>query len=145
MILKYKKVIFLLFFISISIFASSLDVEREICKKVIHGVFQEKSDIKVWSDSQNCQEILTNTSFEFVKTPQEADILILTHYEKILVDKPIFVRKYYLLQKYKKRAIGGFYWQKGRPNIIFVKKSLDKFAITLPDELQKYIEDSDEY
>ena len=108
-------------------------------------MFQEKSNIKVWSNSQKCQTVLTDTSFIFVKTPQEADILIVTHYEKILVDKPIFVRKYHLLQKYKKRAIGGFYWQKGRPNIIFVKKSLDKFDIILPDKFQKYIEDTDEY
>ncbi len=145
MIVKYKKALFLLLFIYSSIFASPLDIEKQICKRIVHGAFQEKTSIKVWSDVKKCHNILTDSSIIFVKTPQEADILVVSHEENILANKPIFVRKYYLLKKYKERAIGGFYWQKGRPNIIFIKKNLKKFSISIPDEFKKYIEDSYEY
>lgn len=145
MVIKYKKIFLLLLLIYSSIFASSLDIKQQICRRILHGVFQEKADIKVWSDTKNCHNVLADSSIVFVKTPQEADILVVSHEENILADKPIFVRKYYLLKKYKERAIGGFYWQKGRPNIIFIKKNLKKFSISIPNEFRKYIEDSYEY
>jgi len=41
---------------------------------------------------------------------------------------------------YKKDIVGGFYWQKGRPNILFLKDNIDKYNIKLPSSMKQYIE-----
>ena len=141
MLSKYKNILFLFILISSILFASSAEIEKKICNKLLEMIFQEKSSIKIWHNSKNSYKILNHNKFIFVKTPDFADILIVDHYEEILADKPIFVRKYHLLKKYRDRAIGGFYWQKGRPNIIFIKDNLEKYGINIPDKLKKYIEE----
>jgi len=117
------------------------DIERKICTQLISAIFQNKKTIKVYSlCPQLSQKNTKDSHIILVNTPQQADLIITNKYVDFTVDKPIFVRKYYLLQKYKNRAVGGFYWQKGRPNIIFEEKSLKKFDITLPERFQQYIE-----
>jgi len=53
--------------------------------------------------------------------------------------KLTFTNKYRLFMK-EDRIIGAFFWQKGRPNIIFGKKRLERENITLSADFQKYIE-----
>jgi len=122
-------------------FAYIHNAEREICTQLLSAIFQNKKVIKVYS---TCPEISQNNTTDskiiLVDTPKKADLIITNKYIDIQSNKPIFVRKYYLLKKYKKRAIGGFYWQKGRPNIIFEGKNLKKFNIILPDNFQRFIE-----
>ncbi len=118
------------------------EVEQKICNKILLSIFKEKRFIKVWFNSRNPYKNLKDKKFLFVEIPDQADILIVDHYEDILADKPIFVKKYHLLRKYKNRAIGGFYWQKGRPNIIFLKSNLQKYNIKLPDEFSRYVEEN---
>ncbi|WOE69471.1 hypothetical protein RZR97_10200 [Hydrogenimonas thermophila] len=134
----------LMFFILLSIFAfgSMQEIEQKICNKILLSIFKEKRFIKVWYNSKNHYKNLKDKKFLFVEIPDQADILIVDHYEEILADKPIFVKKYHLLRKYKNRAIGGFYWQKGRPNIIFLKSNLQKYNIKLPDEFSRYVEEN---
>lgn len=42
--------------------------------------------------------------------------------------------------KKNKNAIGAFFYQKARPNVILKKKKLKKDGIRLPSEFDKYIE-----
>ncbi|MEA2111948.1 MAG: hypothetical protein U9P71_07875 [Campylobacterota bacterium] len=53
--------------------------------------------------------------------------------------KIIFSNKYRLF-KQSNRVVGAFFWQKGRPNIIFDRERLQKSGIELSDNFQKYIE-----
>jgi len=122
-------------------FASSIKIEQEICDKILCSIFKNKMNIKVWIDDIDIRSILENNGkIIFTKNPKDADILIVKHQDNILVNKPIFVKKYYLLKIYKNRAIGGFYWQKGRPNIVFLKSTLKRYHIKLPKDLNRYIE-----
>lgn len=80
---------------------------------------------------------------KYIKTVfncEEAD-LILTHknYFTKCKNKMIFTTNY-LMFKNLPHAVGAFFYQKGRPNIIFRKNELKKFHITLPKEFDKYIE-----
>jgi len=135
-----KFIVFMM--LSIFAFASMQKIEQKICNKILLSIFKEKRFIKVWSNSRSSFENLKDEKFLFVEISDQADILIVDHYEDILADKPIFVKKYHLLRKYKDRTIGGFYWQKGRPNIIFLKSNLKKYNIKLPDEFSRYVEEN---
>ncbi len=54
-------------------------------------------------------------------------------------DKIIFTNKYRLFQE-SKQIIGAFFWQKGRPNIIFDRERLKNQNIKLSNSFEKYIE-----
>ena len=58
---------------------------------------------------------------------QNSDKLFFTNnYRRLLSD-----RKYY----------GAFFWNKSRPNIVFIKKRLKEYNVKLPTEYSQYIED----
>ena len=134
-----KKLLLLL--VPLLAFASVQDAERRIWIQIVSAIFQNKKIVKVYSLCPKLsQKIPKNSNIILVDTPKKADLIIANKYVNFAVDKPIFVRKYYLLQRYKNRAVGGFYWQKGRPNIIFEEKSLKKFGIILPESFQRYVE-----
>lgn len=55
-------------------------------------------------------------------------------------------RKVYFTNNYKKlvsnsRYIGAFFWNKSRPNIVFVKKRLMQEGVRLSNEYDQFIED----
>ena len=54
--------------------------------------------------------------------------------------------KLYFTNNYKKLLnnkdyFGAFFWSKSRPNIVFIKKRLDKMLISLPNTYQQFVED----
>lgn len=54
--------------------------------------------------------------------------------------------KIFFTNNYKKLLVnaqyyGAFFWQKSRPNIVFIKNRLKKYKIDLPKNYDKYIED----
>ncbi|HIE34887.1 MAG TPA: hypothetical protein EYP79_01650 [Campylobacterales bacterium] len=132
------KALFLTLIAILNIFA--YEIENRIYKEILLSLYNEKKEIKVWSNNKNLIKIEPKRII-LVKDPKEADILILNKYENINIEKPIFVTKYHLLKRYKKIAIGGFYWQKGRPNIVFLKSNLKKFNINLPKQFHIFVED----
>ena len=136
-----KKLILLLV-LSYSLFASNLDIEKKIYRAIIYSIFPNKQTISIWSDDIRKNNFLSSLhKIRIVKEPSSADMLIIEKPLKTLPDKILFITSYPILEKYKNKAIGGFYWQKGRPNIIFLDKNLKRFDIKLPDSMQEYIED----
>ncbi len=125
--------------------ASPLEIEKEIYKIIIGALLPNKKIVKVWIDNPDAfSAILRLHKIRLVQNPQKADILFISKqdsFSKISFKKIIFVNSYTLLKRYQKGVIGGFFWQKGRPNIVFLRKPLQLHHITLPPDLQKYIED----
>ena len=138
-----KKILFLLIFISTVLFASKIDTEKEIYGSIIHAIFPNRQTVYVWSDDKTTSFLDDISGVKMLDNVDNADILILSNFSKnaFLAGKIVFVRKYYLLKKYKDFAVGGFYWQKGRPNILFLKQNLEKFDIKLPNGLESFVED----
>ena len=130
-------------FVNIVLFASKIDIEEEIYGDIIHAIFPNRQTVYVWSDDKTISFLDNIGGIKMLNNANNADILILNNTSKnaFLVGKIVFVRKYYLLKKYKDFAVGGFYWQKGRPNILFLKQNLEKFDIKLPNGLESFIED----
>ena len=88
-------------------------------------------------------------NFAAIRTTQrckEADILFI-HTPRSLPAECLFERQpMIILLSYKSylqnrhRAVGAFFWQKGRPNIILNRTLIQNLGITIPDEYKKYEE-----
>jgi len=138
-----KKILILLC-CSIILFADSFTLEKKIYAHIIHVLYPQKTTVvKVWTDDPSKVKILQNIpQLKIVKNPQEADFLLVDKAKNLQSKGLIFTTDYHTLESYKDRAIGGFYWQKGRPNILFLRQNLKKYHIKLPEDMQEYIEES---
>jgi hypothetical protein len=137
-----KKLLFVLLFITGTLFASNIETEKKIYTIIIHALVPQTEEIKAWGDSPHNKEILKHIpGVQSVASPKNASFLLLEKKNKLPSDALIFVTNYRLLEKMQKSAIGGFFWQKGRPNILFIRKNLHKRGIKLPDSMQDFIED----
>ncbi|WP_200762861.1 hypothetical protein [Nitrosophilus alvini] len=139
--------IVLLFFTVLSLSASVLEIEQKIYRTVLSAIFPDKKSIIVWTDKPEKKVIYEKIEgTKITNDIKKADILFV-HNPKTLTNLNtykviIFVGNYALLKKYQNVAIGGFFWQKGRPNIVFIKKNLQKLNINLPKTFEEFIEDS---
>lgn len=82
-----------------------------------------------------------DSQFQLVKDCSDSDIVILRHIEKLREEcrgKMLFGTRYQTLDS--QSVIGAFFWQKGRPNILFYKTRLDQHNITLDKHFEKYID-----
>jgi hypothetical protein len=135
------KKLLLLFLFSGLLLANNTNYEMKIYSVILHALFPAKKTVKVWSDNAKQLQQLSHLPIVTpVKKQKNADILLLTTRPDIKSEIPKFICNYKLLKKYKTSAIGGFYWQKGRPNILFLEKNLKKYHIKLSDSMQEYIE-----
>lgn len=72
---------------------------------------------------------------------KDADIIILSTTKEIPKEcskKILFGSRYSHLKN--PNVIGSFFWQKGRPNILFYKKRLQKYNLELDSSFDRYIE-----
>ena len=137
-----KKIIFLLLLTPLVLFSSDLKTEQKIYKLIIHSLLPDKKDIKVWSDTSSKEDLLKGIEdIIYVTSPSEADFVLLSKDKKIDKDIIKFVTNIQLLEDHQNSVVGGFFWQKGRPNILFLRQNLKKHDITLPESMQSYIED----
>ncbi|WP_434637473.1 hypothetical protein MLC35_01545 [Sulfurimonas sp. NW7] len=138
-----KKYLLLFLFLTELLSASQIEYELKIYQTIFQALFPGKNVVYVWSDSQTTNRIFTKTKdIQLVTAPAQADILLLGTGENASnLNGLKFATNYKTFKKYKKSLIGGFYWQKGRPNIIFIKRNLEKYHITLPKSMSEYIED----
>ncbi len=126
--------------------ASALNVEKRIYEEVLRAIFPEKRIVKVWSDSKNMKRAVSTIRWvHTVSDPDKADILLVNNPETLKKIKEgkliIFVGSYTLLKEHQDMAIGGFFWQKGRPNLVFIKRNIERFDIKLPKKFEDYVED----
>ena len=132
----------LLLFLPLLLTASQKEYEIKILFAITDALFPNTKVVKVWTDTADNNLFLQDIKkIQTVNSMREADILFLTKKSDIQNDKMKFVTSYKLLKHYKKSAIAGFYWKKGRPNILFIKKNLLKYKKKLPNSMTKYIED----
>ena len=131
-----------LFLFATQLFASTDNIERKIFATVINALFSQKTTVYVWSDDPEKTAILSKISKVVVTAkPSEAEIVFLKKVQRELPKKPlVFALDYRTLKSYKERLLGGFYWQKGRPNLVFFKQELHLHHIELPKEMQAFVE-----
>jgi len=136
-----KKIIFLLLIATV-LFSSDLKTEQKIYKLIIHALLPNKKDIKVWSDTKSKENLLRGIDdIVYVSSPTKANFVLLSKDKKTNKDVIKFVTNIQLLEAQQNNVVGGFFWQKGRPNILFLRRNLKEHNITLPESMQEYIED----
>ncbi len=107
-------------------------IVKEITQKVSPNVYLHKtnSSIQQYPGSLN-----------IVTECDKADLIILSTTNNIPKEcskKILFGTRYLHLKN--PSVVGAFFWQKGRPNILFYKKRLEKNHIKLDSSFDKYIE-----
>jgi len=115
-------------------------VESSIFKKVIVAV--TKSDTpKVFVYKTNDALQKYSDGLVLVDICSDTDIVVVSTLQNLPAEcseKIIFGTKYLHLKD--NRVIGAFFWQKGRPNILFYQDRLEDKHIKLDSDFDKYIE-----
>lgn len=128
--------------LSWSLHAHENVIAAKIIDKAVISLF-EGQNINAWGETDTEKEIIRHSSkMESVNDPKAARFLIIT--QKVppgLSGKHILFATDYALLNKDERFIGAFFWQKGRPNLLFLRDRLNKADLSLGREFDKYIED----
>ncbi|WP_457597044.1 hypothetical protein [Hydrogenimonas sp.] len=129
--------------------ATRSDVEKRVYESIFEAIFPQKESIYVWTDNEAKKELFKKIrALRLTDDQKKADILVL-YKTKTKIDPDAnglwFAGTYLVYQKLKPHLFGAFYWQKGRPNLIFFEKQLQTLHIDLPDQFKKYIEANELY
>ena len=122
---------------------NSLSIEKKILTKISHVLVPEKKVISIWYFGSKIPLALSkNSFFNIVDDYKKADLIIIDEIGwKVKLDLhiPIVVLDYSFLKEYP-TAVGAYFWQKGRPNIVLITPRIDKIGIKLPKEFERYAE-----
>ena len=135
-----KKIWFILLFGTGIFWANDVELASTILNKLIIAV-TAKENPKVYLYRENEALETYPASAVLVKGCEEADIVIvstLKQLPKSCDNKILLGTRYMHLED--PRVIGAFFWQKGRPNILFYHERLHARKIVLDRVFDKYIE-----
>lgn len=137
-----KYLVLLLFFSSLSVSSETDKIESKIIMSMIDAVSNHRV-FSVYTNSQKLKEILPAQKIVFVDDCSGADLAILekSKIEKNCANISIITLEYDLLKKYP-NSIGSFFWQKGRPNIVFIKSRLKNQNIVIDSTFDEFIEEN---
>ncbi len=123
----------------------ALQLKATLFALIVDLLSQGKMETKVYFDTKRYKDIpkLVKT-FRYTDDCKDADILFVDRFDTLPKEcqknHEIFVTSYRDFIKHKDRIVGAFFWQKGRPTIIFNGKMLKRFGIYLPKKYDKYID-----
>ncbi len=133
-----KLVLFLL--IITTIYASDNEKASGIFNLIVKEITKkDSSSVYLYKNIESIEKYPGN--LKIVTECKDADIVILSttvNIPKECASKLLFGSRYSHLKN--KNVLGAFFWQKGRPNILFYKKRLKKQKIVLDSSFDKYIE-----
>ncbi len=125
-----------------SLFSSNVKkLEAQILSSIAHSLVHKKS-VNICIDDRNFKGIGKYAKSLNVVSCGRADIVFTSKdndINKKCKTSLIFSTSYYLYE-HSPMIVGAFFWQKGRPNIIFRQKQLKHLDIALPKNFQKYID-----
>ena len=133
-----KKLLLSLLFV-FTLFADDIEIEKNIYETIFLALVEVEKP-SVYSED-NIQSLgLRPALFTQVPTCKEADIVVMTKstLPKSCQDKVVVGTRYRHLRK--PYVFGAFFWQKGRPNILFKRTKLEEKGIILKSELIDYME-----
>jgi len=135
------KTILLFLIFSLSLFAKdyTLKLYEEILSK-----FASHTPVVVYADAQSAKILKKSRRFIVLHYCSESvDFLVGSHFgelSSLCQDKPLFATSYRAYHRYE-NAFGAFYWTKGRPQIHFNKRVLERFSLPTPYDLKRYIDE----
>ncbi len=123
-----------------------IELEAKIVSKISNDMLKKRAKIYIPNISKKSEKIYSKY-FTISKNCKDADFVFdkndLSHEECKNANIIYFTNNYRRLMT-NGRYIGAFFWNKSRPNIVFIKNRLDKSGVILSQEYKKYIEDIDD-
>lgn len=138
----YKIFISLLMVGSFHLQADDSVIASQIIDRTVSSLFGGEK-VMTWGDTAaNIQIISQSAKMEIINDPHSAQFMIISKKIPDDISKKtiLFTTEYNLLSK-DERIIGAFFWQKGRPNLLFLRDRLKKADLKLGKEFNKFIED----
>ena len=151
-----KNIIFLISLVTFSFanqytfLVDKYDKEIELEAKIISNIAiaSSKNEVKLFIPRiTSTEKNIYSTFFTLVSTCDDANFVFVKRNFEIdslcedkMNDKLFFTNNYQKLLN-KDKFIGAFFWNKSRPNIIFIKNRLAKQNIKLSNDYEKFIED----
>lgn len=123
-----------------------IELEAKIVSKISNDILKKKAKIYIPNMSKKLEDVYSKY-FRISKSCEDADFVFdkndLSHQECKNTDIIYFTNNYRRLMS-DGRYVGAFFWNKSRPNIVFIKNRLDQSGVILSQEYEKYIEDIDD-
>ena len=135
------RILLFILFIGINVlFANDIELESAIFNKVLTAVTaKERPKVYIYQHNDALEKY--PGKLQLVKDCKDADIVLvstLKNLPKECAGKILFGTRYSHLQN--PQVVGAFFWQKGRPNILFYKYRLEEKDIKLDKSFEKYVE-----
>jgi hypothetical protein len=135
---------FFILFINAALCAevSKTSMETQIIERVAAALFP-KQKIAAWGETADQKEMIKQSKkIEEAADSSNADLIIVSKKipQNLSSNCVIITTEYSQLIK-DERIIGAFFWQKGRPNLLFLRPRMQKANVSLGHEFNKYIED----
>ena len=102
-----------------------------------------KSYVKIYDPALTPDMRSYMSKGSIVASCEHADIVIVNSINQVeskCMNKTVLVTRYNLLSQVE-QAVGALYWQKGRPNLLFLKGRLGSRGIALGNDYSPYIEE----
>jgi hypothetical protein len=134
------KALLVLIFLVFNLFAFDKKTASLIFEKIFSAVTKQEP-IEVYAKNSDYEEVIRLSALlEFSK---DAKFVIVSHKSEIPNDpnRILFSTDLEILKNHK-NAIGAFYWEKGRPKIVFVKDRLKRFELEIDLSFEKYLVES---
>lgn len=135
-------VFFLLISSAVCAEVSKSNMETQIIERIATSLFP-KQKISVWGETADQKNIIRQSEkIKEAADSSDADLIIVS--KKVpqnLSSNCVIITTEYTLLKKDERIIGAFFWQKGRPNLLFLRPRMQKANISLGHDFNKYIED----
>ncbi len=130
-------------------------LERESTLKMYATIFEAlglKAPIHLYVDDKEYRSVFRHSpDIELVDVFEKSDIVLVTTEEalelarrkkgQIPEGKPLLFATDYHFLKSCEKAVGAFYWRKGRSQLLFLKKRLDKHHIVVPKRYDQFVID----
>ena len=117
--------------------------EAKILESVILPLTENKKVCVKGNNKQRIYEkidvLKLSKKLKLVRNCKEADLILIVRLnpENTKFEKPTFALDYYSLRNCK-NCIGGFFWRRGRPQIIIFSDMLKDIKKSIPSYLKKY-------
>ena len=134
------KQLLLTLLLSVQLLAFDTATAAKIFEKILTAMQMQTPIATYTSNSEYQQVIEMAPSLSLVKNPNAADIILVDSFAEIPKDntKIIFTTNASVFKK-NENAVGAFYWEHGRPKIIFLKHRLNAKDITISKSFQRYV------
>lgn len=117
-----------------------VDTASKIFNKIFTAIFS-KQTIYVYNQNPDYVEVIHKAeNLNLTQDIINADIALLTNPKELMNthNRLAFTTNLTVLRE-GESVIGAFYWEYGRPKIVFIRKRLEHYNITLSKSFEKYI------